>query len=530
MNRTKVMNPILKGFNPDPSILRVGKDYYIATSTFEWFPGVRIHHSKDLSNWEVIATPLDCLEHLDLIGNPKSGGVWAPCLSYSEGIYYLIFTNVKYFGDVANYKDSHNYITTATDIKGPWSKPVYLNSSGFDPSLFHDGEKKYYINMEWDYRANDIRGAFTGILLQEFDADTLSLLGEPVRIFNGTELGLTEGPHLYKKDGYYYLLVAEGGTSYEHAMTIQRSKNILGPYEENPNNPLITSYKSDAYLQKSGHGSLVETQDGKWYLSFLCGRPVKDTGKCILGRETGLQEVKWVNGWPQLINTTNNPDSYFEVDGTHEVALDEDIEYTFEDLSFLRHFQTLRIPYDKSIFDIESSKGYLTITGKESLVSTHQQAIICRRQKHFIFEAETQVTFDSTSYQRTAGLIYRYDETNQYYFYMTYDEHLNSMCLGRITIDQNQMLVEKDLIPIKRNTVKLKVVGEYERGQFYYNLGDGWVKAFSEFDTTILSDDYTLPMGFTGAFVGMACQDFVNQTAKARFSYFKYKGQDERKV
>src|SRR6218665_2461682 len=195
-----IRNPILPGFNPDPSIVRVGRDYYIATSTFEWYPGVQIHHSTNLIDWKLIARPLNRMSQLDLVGVPDSGGVWAPCLSYADGTFYLVFTNVKSFDGV--WKDTPNFLVTANEITGDWSDPIYLSSYGFDGSLFHEGDHSWYTSMLVDHRKGKF---FGGIVLQSFDRERHCLTGDPVRIFDGTMLGYTEGPHLYKKDGYYYL-------------------------------------------------------------------------------------------------------------------------------------------------------------------------------------------------------------------------------------------------------------------------------------------------------------------------------------
>ena len=210
-----ITNPILKGFNPDPSICRVGDDYYIATSTFEWFPGVQIHYSRDLKNWKVIAHPLNRKEQLDMKGVPDSCGVWAPCLTYNKGTFYLVYTNVKSFDGV--WKDTPNYLVTSNDILGEWSDPIYLNSAGFDGSFFHDEDKTWFINMIVDHRKGKL---FGGIELQEYDLKKEKLIGDAYYLTGGTNLGCTEGPHLYKLKGYYYLLLAEGGTEYGHAATV----------------------------------------------------------------------------------------------------------------------------------------------------------------------------------------------------------------------------------------------------------------------------------------------------------------------
>lgn len=521
---TTVQNPILTGFHPDPSILRVGEDYYLANSTFEWYPGVIIHHSRDLVNWEVVSKPLNRLSQLNLMGNPKSGGVWAPCLSYSHGLFYLIYTDVKTWYDEP-YKDCHNYLVTAETITGPWSEPIYLNSSGFDPSLFHDDDgRKWLVSMEWDHRKKVGTDQFSGILLQEYCEKKQALTGPIKKIFAGSPLGLVEGPHLYKRKGYYYLLTAEGGTAREHASTICRSVQLEGPYELHPNNPLITSWQTDATLQKSGHGSLVETPEGRWYLAFLCGRPLPDSGRCVLGRETALQEVQWLEDWPILSNGTNTPDSTFEVYGAVEVKKRGPVRYTFDTEDFLRDFQTLRLPYEGSRFSIEDKKGTLRITGKESIVSRHEQAILCRRQQDFCFEAKTHVELEGRHFQKMAGLIYRYDERNQYYLYLSFDEVLDSYALSLVAVDQGcHRFVTAVPIAVPGNQVHLRLDVTYERAAFSYALNDGeWVSIGGELDTSILTDEYTKPMGFTGAFVGMACQDLSSRQSRAYFSYFDY--------
>lgn len=250
--QTKAMikNPILPGFNPDPSIVVVGDDFYIATSTFEWYPGVQIHHSKDLKNWRLVSRPLNTEALLDMRGEPDSCGIWAPCISYSDGLFHLIYTDVKRFD--GNFKDAHNYLTTCATIDGQWSDPVYMNSSGFDPSLFHDDDgRKWFVNMIWDHR--HLKNRFGGILLQEYCPKQHKLIGEIKNIFAGSELGITEAPHLFKRNGYYYLLTAEGGTFYNHAMTMARSKNIDGPYELDPYGYLLTSKDhQDLPIQRAG--------------------------------------------------------------------------------------------------------------------------------------------------------------------------------------------------------------------------------------------------------------------------------------
>ena len=269
-----IRNPVLPGFNPDPSLCRAGDDYYIAVSTFEWYPGVRIHHSRDLVHWRLAAHPLNRPDLLFMAGDPDSAGVWAPCLTYSDGLFWLVYSDVKVVDGDA-FKDVANWLTTCDRIDGDWSEPVYLNGTGFDASLFHDDDgKKYLLNMVWDHRPGNHR--FGGISLQEYDHASRSLVGRRKIIFPGTDLGLTEAPHLYKWDGMYYLLTAEGGTGYEHAATLARSRTIDSGYEVHPGNPLITSWHDPRNpLQKAGHASIIQAGNGTWYLAHLVGRPLR---------------------------------------------------------------------------------------------------------------------------------------------------------------------------------------------------------------------------------------------------------------
>jgi xylan 1,4-beta-xylosidase len=269
----QIRNPILRGFNPDPSIVRVGDDYYIATSTFEWYPGVQIHHSRDLVHWRLLTRPLRRASQLDMRGDPDSCGIWAPCLTHHDGLFHLIYTDVKRYGRSsaagapgASLRDFHNYLVTSATIDGDWSDPIYLNSSGFDPSLFHDDDgRKFLVNMLWDHRPAQNR--FAGIVLQEYSPAAQRLIGERQIIFAGTPIGFTEAPHLYKRNGWYYLLTAEGGTGWGHAVTMARSRAIDGPYELHPDVYILTARdRPDAPLQRAGHADLVDTPAGQTYI------------------------------------------------------------------------------------------------------------------------------------------------------------------------------------------------------------------------------------------------------------------------
>lgn len=512
-----IQNPVLTGFHPDPSMICVDETFYVANSTFEYFPGVRISASKDLANWECVSTPLSETRFLNMAGNVISGGIWAPCLSYCDGIFYLVYTDVKTW-KADPFKDAHNYITTATSIEGPWTEPVYMNSIGFDTSLFHDDDgRKYFINAEWDYRKKG-SALFSGILVTEVDPITLQPLGEPKKVFTGTDRGLVEGPHIYKKDGWYYLLTAEGGTFYEHAATICRSRNIYGPYELHPAKHLCSAYGHPEHpIQKTGHTSLCQGPDGRWFLAFLCGRPV-DGENCILGRETGINEIIWKNDWPYLKNETLLVDEYFEGYGEKEEK--KEVSYTFGSREFYLNFNTLRIPAKHQI----GPDNTLRLYGDESPYSNQSQSVFVRRQTDFDFEATTCMTLPFHRFQQFAGLVYRYDETHQYLLKMSWNEDIRKQTLAIMEVKDGIFASPLDgrEIPVDSDTVWLRVTGHGAVAKFSYSQnGTDFADIDYTIDTTIMSDDHCY--GFTGCFVGMAAYDLYDKTAYADFTSFTYK-------
>jgi len=560
-----IENPILTGFNPDPSILRVGDDYYVATSTFMWFPGVQIHHSKDLVNWRLLTHPLTRTSQLNMDGARSSEGVWAPNLSYSDGKFWLIYTNVKTWegNTKGTSNDTHNYLVTAENIEGPWSEPVYMNSSGFDPSLFHgDDGRKWFLNMEWDYREGKER--FAGVLLQEYSVEEEKLVGQPIHIYKGSGLGATEAPNLYKLNGYYYLIVAEGGTEYWHAVVVARSKNIEGPYESDPLGPAITSReKPELYLQKAGHGSLVETQSGELYVTHLVGRPIdilaatNEVGevvnnplrRCILGRETAIQKMAWTDdGWLRMADGASDPKRWVEAPDlkTHKFKK-EKAKDKFKSRQLSVHFNSPRLPITEDWASLKENKGKLTIRGRESMTSTHNLSMVARRLKHFKVQVTTEVGFEPENFQHLAGLAAYYDERNHYLLAISHDEEKGKV-LKIIRNDAGKYdevgVFKEDLAPAvatkndhgvveatppetmvaipANKMVFLRMDIDFDKLQFSYSFDDkNWIDIGSVLDSTILSDEYD-GLNFTGAFVGMVALDYRTQSKKAQFDYFEY--------
>ncbi len=516
-----IQNPILRGFCPDPSIIRVGEDYYIATSTFEWWPGVKLFHSRDLKHWEQLPSPLNRISQLNMIGDPASGGIWAPCLSYDNGIFYLVYTDVK--TKKGRYYNNHNYMVQTTDIRGEWSEPVYLNSTGFDPSLFHDRDgKKYLVNM---------RNGFKGILLQEYDPVNKKLTGEIRNIYQGTEAGFTEGPHLYRIGDWYYLIVAEGGTGYGHCVTQARARSVWGPYETDPQNPMLTSKSEDeGNLKKCGHADFTDTPDKEWYMVHLCARPPKGSTSCLLGRETAIQKVYWSeDGWLRLSHGGRQAAEYVEEPaGSKEHPFpDRPVRDDFngEELSVV--YVSPRLPLGDRA-SLQERKGYLRLYGQESMNSLHRVTMVCVKQSEYQVWAETAMEFNPSLPEQLAGLTYFYDAMNFYLFGKTVDE-TGQEVLVLLKSDGGVITDEIPPVPLKsKGPLYLRIeTGEWgEKAVFSYSrdLSD-WEEAAGNISTEILTDEHC--RGFTGAHFGMYCHDMTGGGCPADFDYFLYENVKE---
>jgi xylan 1,4-beta-xylosidase len=411
----KINNPIIPGFSPDASACQAGEDYYIATSTFEWWPGICIYHSRDLVNWRLVSRPVT----MTFYGVESSGGLWAPHLSWADGKFWLAITSVH---TRTGFKDTINYLTACETIDGNWTTPVYINSSGFDPALFHDEDgRKYFLNMLWDYRPG--HSGFAGIVMQELDPAGMKLTGEQKKIFEVTSLGVAEGPQIMKKDGWYYLLTAAGGTGYQHAAITARSQSVWGPYEISPYHPLLTSapYPENP-LQKAGHASFIH-KGGCWYITHICARPLTTRGNCPLGRETALQKIDWVDGWPRLADGGNEPSLEVAITADRSTIqkTDHSKRTDFDETLLPDWFQTLRGPLDDAM-TLTERPGWIRLYGRESLASLHRQALAATRWQSIHFRAETVLEFMPKSFRQMAGLVCIYNTENWIYAHLTGEE------------------------------------------------------------------------------------------------------------
>lgn len=535
----KIKNPILKGFNPDPSITKKDNKYYIATSTFDWVPGVQIHESEDLINWKLITHAISDEKYLNMRGNIDSGGIWAPDLSYADGKFWLVYSNVQVVN--GSFKDVKNYLITAENIMGPWSDPIYLNGIGFDASLFHDDDgKKYLVQMEWDHRP--YKHPFNGIRCTEYDVKSQKLIVENSKIiWKGTDIKLTEAPHLYKIFGYYYLFCAEGGTVYTHAETVSRSSEIFGNYEGQPD-IFMTAYDSPYNeLQKCGHGSLIKTDNNEWYFSHLTARPwhhsyessVDPRGWCTLGRETAIQKVYWDDDkWPHI---EGGKQGLVEVEApTTENNLINNNDKTIDfyddfDNDLDINFNTVRIPF-KEIGRIENSK--LVLKGSGSLSNHQEHSLVARRWQNYRFKAETKLIYNPNSHQQLAGLANYYNTNHWSMIALTYDEEIGKHIEVLETDKGNLNCYLKNTIPLPKDVTEIYFMTEVDKEYYTYRYsldGKDWKETGIKLDSKILSDDYVnLTHGgfFTGAFVGMVNIDYSGYNNEAGFEYFKYREED----
>ena len=546
-----IRNPILPGFNPDPCICRKGDDYYMAVSSFEWFPGIPVYHSKDLKNWELLTHVLTNDTAVDLKKLPSAKGIWAPCLTYceKEDLFYVVYGVMNSMN--ARYFDVDNFVITSKNIEGPWSEPVYIHSSGFDASILHDDDgRKYIVSLEWETREGyEKPGA---ICMVEYCPEKKEIIGYPKRIWSGgTNRGCIEAPHLTKRGEYYYIMCAEGGTGYGHSVTMGRSKNVWGPYESDPTNPIVTSIPGDFYerhdpdhlkpkyynpesiLQKSGHGSYVETQLGEVYLVHLTARPFVPELRCTLGRETAIQKMIWTDdGWLRMADGSNLAKEFIEESKLPEYKLPQIPSFDDFDSGELgiQYYSPRIMP--TSFADVKSRPGYVRIRGQESRCSLNKVSILARKLTSVYATITTKMEFKPEVHQHSAGLIMYYDNMNYIYLRKYYSDTLNSSAISIIHLENGEKTefintrVKVDDSPIY---FRLKINGRSSYFEWSYN-GENYERIGKVFDTTKFSDEYCKYGEFTGTFVGITCADRVLHKHYADFDFFDYKADESKNV
>ncbi|HBY3358166.1 TPA: glycoside hydrolase family 43 protein [Clostridioides difficile] len=538
-----IKNPILPGFNPDPCICRNGDDYYLVVSSFEWFPGIPVYHSKDLKNWELYTHILTDETKIDLKKLPSSKGIWAPCLTYceEEDLFYIVYGIMNSMN--ARYFDVDNYLITSKDIKGEWSEPVYLHSSGFDASIFHDDDgKKWIASLDWETREGYEKPGV--ICLVEYCTKKKEIVGYPKRIWSGgTDRGCIEAPHITKRGDYYYIMCAEGGTGYGHSVTMGRAKNIWGPYEKDSMNPIVTSIPGDFYerhdpdhlkpkyynpeskLQKSGHGSYIETTSGEVYLVHLTSRPFVPELRCTLGRETAIQKMKWTkDNWLRMEDESNLAKEYVS-----ESKLEEHLVSSipsFDDFDSnelgLQYYAPRISPL--SFADVKSRPGYVRIRGQESRTSLNKVSILARKLTSVYARITTKMEFYPEVHQHSAGLIMYYDNMNYINLRKYYSETLGQSALSIIHLENGEKTEFLNTrIPIKDIPIYLRLYIQGRKSYFEWSYDEkNYQRIGKVFDTTKFSDEYCKYGEFTGTFIGLTCADRVKHKHYADFDFFEY--------
>ena len=513
-NEACFTNPLLPGFYPDPSVCRVGEDYYLVTSSFSYFPGVPIFHSKDMVNWRQLGHVLDRPSQLNLDNGGHSAGIYAPTIRYHQGRFYVITTNCTKGG---------NFIVTAEKPEGPWSDPYWLpNAPGIDPSLFFDDDGRvYYVGT---HELPD--GSYYGdneIYMRELDLNTMTLTDPYYPLWRGAlkKAVWSEGPHIYKVNGMYYLLIAEGGTDYHHAITIARSTNITGPYEGNPSNPILTHrHLGRNYpIVNTGHGDLIETQNGEWWMVALASRPYGGYYR-NLGRETFLMPVIWEDGWPIVSPGTGKIEfQYKKPDlpaGEKVVIPSRD---NFEDGELGMVWNMIRTPRTQ-FWSLTDRPGYLRLKLRsEKLTDLANPSFIGRRQQHMDFVSVAAMEFQPEKEGEAAGVAIV--QSNEYNLRMEY-----TLSEGRKVVqllrcfNQEETVVASQEFDSKR--ILLKVEAKGQDYSFYFGTDEANMRVLSEkVNGSFLSTD--VAGGFVGNYVGMyASSNGAESTNSADFDWFDY--------
>ena len=494
-------NPVITGFYPDPSVCRVGDDYYLVNSTFEYFPGVPVFHSKDLVNWKQIGNCLSRESQLNLKNCAPSGGIYAPTIRYHEGTFYMITTNVC---------DKGNFIVHTEDPAGEWSEPVWLQQGSIDPSLYFEDGKCYMLSIP------------DGIALCEINPKTGEQLTPSKSIWRGTGGRYAEAPHIYKKDGWYYLLISEGGTEYGHKITIARSRKIDGPYDPNPSNPILTHINENAQMnpiQGVGHGDFVQAQDGSWWIVFLGFRPQSGLHH-MLGRETFLAPVRWdKNAWP-VING----------DGTINLEMDcETLPLKpFAPAPVRTNFNTSKLGLEwnylynpvMSNYSLKERSGYLRL--KTSTVHLDERGVsptfVGRRQQHFNCTATTAIELDKASLNDEGGItVYMTNEHHYDLFVRQGDKDKQFVTLSyRLG---NMKHIEKE-VELPKGKFYLRVEGSKDYYSFSYSTDNKTFKPLGKMDVRYISTETV--GGFTGVYFGLYAASQKASKGVADFEWFDY--------
>jgi len=525
---TTFTNPVLKGFYPDPSICKVNGNYYMINSTFAYFPGIPIFKSDDLINWKQIGNALDRLEQLDLEGLRVSRGVFAPAISYHNGMFYIVNTIVG---------GKNNFIISASNPAGPWSNPTWLPKvEGIDPSMFFDENGKTYVvfNSNPPNNSPEYDGHRT-IKIIELDVKNLKTVGESkIIIDKGAKPEdkpiWIEGPHIYSRNGLYYLMAAEGGTAEDHSEVVFRSKNILGPYKSYENNPILTQrhLNSDRKnpITSTGHADILEDKFGNWWGVFLGCRPYDKNDHFNTGRETFMAPVKWIDNWPVFDLEGDVVKDKYTINVDKLTPDFSGINNTFKD-----DFNNEKLGFDWLFLRTPKEKWYSLLKGKltintrsETTSGTSNPSFIGYRQKHLFGNVSTKLSFKTTSENEKAGLIAFQNENHYYYLCKSIKSGKPIVQLLKSTENSTEEIALASIVETDTITFKIGAKGKYYN--FSYSLnGKDWIFLKESVDGTFLSTKKA--RGFVGTIYGMyTTSSGEKSTNKAVYHWFENKNID----
>lgn len=525
-------NPILTGFYPDPSIVQVKSDYYLINSTFSYFPGIPVFHSKDLKNWKQIGNVIDRTSQLDFMGERITRGLFAPAISYYNGTYYVTCTDIDHDG---------NFVVTAKNPAGPWSNPVRIPQvRGIDPSIFFDEDGKGYIIYNSDAPGNKpLYSGHRTIRMYEFDPVSLKVIGEEKQLVNGgVDLSKKpvwiEGPHILNRNGWYYLYAAEGGTSVNHSQVVFRSKSVWGPYVPYEKNPILTQRHLPADrknpITSTGHAQFVDGPDGKTYAIFLAVRPYEGDFYNT-GRETFIAPVEWKDEWPVI-----NP-NYDEVQYRYPVTFKEvkqkgtlphagNFSYT---LKFEKELDPsllfMRRP-DSSAFSLSKEKGLTLQLKPETIMDFGNPSFVGKRQQHLYNTVETKLVFNPADTNEIAGLTIFQSESNFYFIGKSISNGKDVVQLFKGIPREKKMETLNEIQLKKSAGLYIRINAEGDTYSFYYSEdGKHWNLLKDKVDAKFVSTKTA--GGFVGCIYGMyATSSGKPSNNAASFEYLKYTGND----
>jgi xylan 1,4-beta-xylosidase len=502
----KYRNPVIPGFHPDPSIVRVGDDFYLINSTFAFYPGIPVFHSRDLVNWKQIGNAIDRPSQLDMRGIGINRGVFAPTIRYHRGNYYIINTCIDC---------KFNFIVTAKNPAGPWSDPVWLSEvDGIDPDIFFDDNGRVWISNNGPPIGEPQYDGHRAIWIQEYDLKAQKMIGPRSVIVNGgvdfaKKPIWTEGPHIFKKEGYYYLIAAEGGTSSDHSETIYRSKSVTGPYVPGPNNPILTQRDLDPKrpfpVYATGHADFVQLKDGSWWSVFLGTRPYEGP-LTNLGRETFLLPVTWKGGWPTILAKDTPVPQAAKRPNLASPKLQTN--WTYWNNSFDRtlgpEWLTLRTPGSEWR---QISGGRLLLTAQADTVSgSGNPAFIGQRQRHGYANIETQVSFTPERTGDRAGLLALSNEEHHYFIGVCQSNSGPLLVVskrdGKGDPENGVTIASVPYVGKPGMPVRFKLQARGAAYDFAYSIGRGkWQMLLKDADGRILATEYG-GLSFTGTVIG----------------------------